>query len=177
MRFARVMPSASTVRTCIGSFSPFAWAFSAGIRLSRIMVVLPDPETPVTAVRRPRGSFTSRACTVWMGSVAMRIVPFSKRRSRGVRFRVRTGSSSVMKPAILDPGVPATSSTVPWAMTLPPSFPASGPISIIWSARFSTRTSWSTSTTEFPSAIRLSTTSIKPSMLDGCRPMLGSSST
>ena len=129
MRFARVMPALRTDLTCAGSALSAAAAFSAGIRLSSTMVVLPEPETPVTAVRRPFGSFTVRSRTVWMGVVSISIVPFAKSVSFGARSRVRTGSAPVRNPAILEPGVRMMSSMVPCAMTVPPSFPASGPIS------------------------------------------------
>ena len=42
------MPGALTERICSGSFFPADAASSAGIRLSRIRVVFPEPETPVT---------------------------------------------------------------------------------------------------------------------------------
>lgn len=39
------------------------------MRLSRMRVVFPDPETPVIAVMRPRGIFTESDFTVCRGSV------------------------------------------------------------------------------------------------------------
>ena len=60
---------------------------------------------------------------------------------------------------------------------VPPPAPEAGPTSIRWSAWRSTRTSWSTTTTELPSASRSSITPSSPSTLEGCRPMEGSSST
>jgi len=64
MRFARSMPSASIERTCSGGFSPADRALSAGINDSSTIVVLPEPDTPVTATRRPRGISTSSGLTV-----------------------------------------------------------------------------------------------------------------
>ena len=74
-------------------------------------------------------------------------------------------------------GFAAISSGVPWATTRPPSRPAPGPISMNRSAARSTRTSWSTNTTELPASSRSCITPIRPSIFAGCRPVLGSSST
>jgi hypothetical protein len=54
-RWTRLMPAGETERTCRGRSAPSALARRAGTRLSRPRVVLPDPDTPVTAVSRPRG--------------------------------------------------------------------------------------------------------------------------
>ena len=51
-------------RTCFGRRSPAACALSAGMSVSSTNVVLPEPETPVTATRRPRGISTSSGLTV-----------------------------------------------------------------------------------------------------------------
>ncbi|CEI29894.1 Protein of unknown function [Propionibacterium freudenreichii] len=45
------------------------------------------------------------------------------------------------------------------------------------SAWRNTRTSWSTTTTELPSSSRLPITDSRPSTLEGCKPIDGSSST
>ena len=66
---------------------------------------------------------------------------------------------------------------VPWAMTWPPPAPASGPISTTQSASFKICVSWSTRITELPSATKSCITPVSPTMLAGCRPMDGSSST
>ena len=55
--------------------------------------------------------------------------------------------------------------------------PAPGPISMSQSASFRICVSWSTSSTEFPSATRSRITPFNPTMLEGCSPMEGSSST
>ena len=52
-----------------GSLFPRMKASRPGIRLSSIRVVLPDPETPVTAVSLPFGISVSSDFTVWMGPV------------------------------------------------------------------------------------------------------------
>ena len=76
-----------------------------------------------------------------------------------------------------DSGFTAICSGVPCARIRPPSRPAPGPISMKWSAARSTRTSWSTNTTELPASSRSCITPISPSIFAGCRPVLGSSST
>ena len=86
----RPMPCASTARTCSGSLAPRMAASSAGIRLSKISVVLPEPETPVTTVRRPLGMRTSSGLTVWSAAVASRIVPSANICSRATAGRSRS---------------------------------------------------------------------------------------
>ena len=52
-------PGNSIRMNCTDMFRQFLianFASSAGIRLSKIIVVLPEPETPVTAVSRPLGN-------------------------------------------------------------------------------------------------------------------------
>lgn len=56
---------------------PFMAASSAGIRLSRIKVVLPEPDTPVTAVILPLGILTASGWTVWIFRVASLMIPLS----------------------------------------------------------------------------------------------------
>ena len=177
IRFARCRPSASIARTCFGSGSSANRALSAGTRLSSTSVVFPDPETPVMAVSRPRGISTDNGLTVWMASVSRRSAPFAKMLSTSALSRTRTVRSPERKGPMRDASVFSTSSILPCAMTLPPSAPDSGPISTRWSTWRSTRTSWSTTRTELPSAIRSSITPSSPSTFEGCRPMDGSSST
>ena len=64
------MPGASTRSTCPGSAVPASDAFSPATRLSSTSVVFPEPDTPVTQVRRPFGMRASSGCTVWMVSVS-----------------------------------------------------------------------------------------------------------
>ena len=66
MSFTCRTPAASTAKTCSGSFCSLIAAVRPGTRLSKIRVVLPEPDTPVTAVSRPLGMSTSRGFTVWM---------------------------------------------------------------------------------------------------------------
>ena len=167
------MPSASIASTWDGSLPPSMCALSPGIRLSRIRVVLPEPDTPVITDRRPFGKETSSGHTVWMAPVRMRRVPRSKRSAL-----LGAGLSPLFRYGPMrEAGLASNSPTVPCAMTVPPLAPASGPSSIMWSACASTCVSWSTSTTVLPSATKSSMTPVRPSRLNGCRPMEGSSST
>ena len=58
-----------------------------GIRLSRMSVVLPEPETPVTTESLPFGKRTVRGFTVWIAPVSMRIWPRKKSCSGATRGR------------------------------------------------------------------------------------------
>ena len=73
------MPPASTALHMgrQGASLPTA-ASRPGTRLSRIRVVLPDPDTPVTTVSRPLGRSTSRGFTVWMAPVDRWMFPLGK---------------------------------------------------------------------------------------------------
>ena len=174
----RPMPGASTARTCSGSLAPRMAASSAGIRLSKISVVLPEPETPVTTVKRPLGMRTSSGLTVWSAAVASRIVPSANICSRATAGRSRSFCApGPRKGPISERPLAASAGTVPCARMRPPSAPAPGPISTIQSASESTCVSWSTRRTELPSATRSCMTAVSPTMLAGCRPIEGSSST
>ena len=87
MSLTWAMPAASTVRMCAGSGLPLIFASSAGIRLSSTMVVLPEPDTPVTTVSRPLGISTSKGFTVWTRFVDRWILPFAKRSSFSAQAR------------------------------------------------------------------------------------------
>lgn len=77
--FTWEIPAGSTERTWEGR-GVFAIAASMpGTRLSRIRVVFPEPETPVTTVRRPLGIFTLSGFTVWMAPVEREMAPCSNR--------------------------------------------------------------------------------------------------
>ena len=69
------------------------------------------------------------------------------------------------------------SAGVPCAMTVPPYSPAPGPSSITQSAALMISISCSTITTELPLAASIPMVERSPSMLLGCRPTDGSSST
>ena len=131
MSFTRPMPGADTSSTWAGRGCFWIAASRAGTRLSRISVVLPEPETPVTTVSRPLGMSASRGFTVWMAPVDRWMVPKSKSSPQGHRGRSGLGASCLRKGPMREAGSSASSFTVPWASTRPPSAPAPGPISTI----------------------------------------------
>ena len=118
---------------------PAVCAASAGTRLSRISVVLPEPDTPVTTVSRPLGMSTFSGLTVWMASVERWMRPSANSSAAG-RFRGAALPCPPRNGPIWDAGFPARSATVPSAMTS-------------------------------------CMTPFRPTMLEGCNPMDGSSST
>ena len=147
------------------------------MRLSSTSVVLPEPDTPVTAVSRARGTSASSGFTVCSASVSRWMAPRANTSPASSGSRTRTLAAPDRKPPMDEAGAASTAARDPCAMTRPPPAPAAGPISTIWSAWRRMCVSWSTMTTELPSAMRSRMTSSSPSMLDGCSPMDGSSST
>ena len=122
------MPSASIPATCSGSFAPAVFAASPGTRLSSTIVVFPDPDTPVTTVSLPFGMLTSSGFTVWSRVVLIWIHP-DPNILHGSVWRSDPSTPERNGP-IMEPGFATISSIVPSAITLPPSAPAFGPISI-----------------------------------------------
>ncbi|MPM86213.1 hypothetical protein SDC9_133301 [bioreactor metagenome] len=108
---------------------PPARATRAGTSDSSTRVVLPEPDTPVTATRRPLGMSTVSGWTVCRAPASRWIRPAAKRSVSAARARVITGSSPVRKPASSESGDRCTSATGPWARIVPPSVPEPGPIS------------------------------------------------
>ena len=132
--FTCEIPAGSTERTWAGR-GAFAIAASIpGTRLSRMSVVFPEPETPVTTVRRPLGIFTSSGFTVWIAPVARETAPCSNRQSSMITGRRRFIHSGFRKAPMRESLFFAISAIVPSAITCPPFAPASGPISISQSA-------------------------------------------
>ena len=152
-------------------------AASPGTKLSRISVVLPEPDTPVTTVSRPLGISTFKGFTVWMAAVERCILPSANSSPAQTRSLTWISAVPARNGPIWDALFWAISGIVPWATTCPPLAPAWGPISISQSAWDNIWVSWSTRITEFPSATRSRITPVSPTMLEGCRPMEGSSST
>ena len=177
IRFVRATPGASRALTWLGRRSPPPAARSAGTSDSRISVVLPEPDTPVIADKRPRGRSSDRACTVCRGAVSRWMRPSVKTLSGVTGVRTSTRRAPDRKPPMREAGSSDTFSTVPVDTTVPPPEPEPGPISMSQSAWRNTRTSWSTTTTELPSSSRLPITDSRPSTLEGCKPIDGSSST
>ena len=177
MSFTWSMPSASIEIMCSGIFLPQDLASSAGTRLSSTSVVLPEPETPVTTVSLRLGIFASSGFTVCIAPVLRVIAPYSNI-FVGSACCLTGGRSALSRNLPIFEFLSCIScSTVPCAIIFPPAAPAPGPISIIWSATESICTSWSTRITELPSATRSFITPVSPTILEGCRPIDGSSST
>ena len=134
MSFTRSIPGASTAFTWAGSGFPAVAASRPGTRLSRISVVLPEPETPVTTVSFPLGSSSVRGFTVWIAPVSRWMAPSANTAPAAARGRSMGWARPDRKGPIWEASLAASSCTVPWATTRPPRAPASGPISMIQSA-------------------------------------------
>ena len=167
MTLTRLTPPASTDSTCSGNGIPDMTAWRAGTKLSNTMVVLPDPDTPVTTVMRPIGISRSRGCTVWIRDVRILMAPLSKMDPSRTLSRTMTSSFPERYPPMIDLGSASTAPTVPWQRTVPPSLPEPGPISMSQSADLSALVSWSTRITEFPCSTRSPTMAIIPSRFEG----------
>ena len=161
------IPSAVTDLICPGSGLLLMTASRAGIRLSRISVVLPEPETPVTAIIRPLGKSASSGLTVWICPVERWILPMENISCAGTCLPRSIILSPDRNGPIRDAGSFSISARVPLAITVPPWAPASGPISISQSASFRILMSWSTRTTVLPSFSRSRMTPLSPSKLEG----------
>ena len=139
-----LMPSASIDRMWGGTILAPQSASSAGTRLSRISVVLPDPDTPVITVSAVFGMRTESGKTVWILSVSIRISPFANAfiadAFTAAPFTPAPHSAGLCFPErylpMTESALPSISSTVPSAMTVPPFAPASGPSSMSQSASF-----------------------------------------
>ena len=116
MSFTFRIPGARISRTGEGRGAPWTEAARPGTRLSSTRVVLPEPETPVTAVSFPLGRSTSRGCTVWSGPVDRWIFPWANRASSGSSPNAGAGCFAKKGP-IWELGDFTRSSTVPSPMT------------------------------------------------------------
>src|SRR5450432_1940058 len=105
------------------------WSFWANARnsVSMTSVDFPEPETPVTQVRRPIGNDTDRSRRLW--PVALRRV-----RLRAADERRCLGTAMDLRPdryaPVNDCGLAAISDGLPDATTRPPWTPALGPMSM-----------------------------------------------
>ena len=166
----------------------FRSACTAGRMQSRTSVLFPDPLTPVTTVNRPSGKATERFFRLF------RLNP--RKMSDGVLFfrlaprRVRGGAVGRAWPSAWPRSCCRANSTPvsdclfrkiclsePAATTWPPSTPAPGPRSMMWSARAIVSSSCSTTTTELPRERSCSSAPSSCRLSRGCRPIVGSSST
>ena len=166
--------SSSSAEASSGRWVPRCRATtSASTWLTR--VDLPEPETPVTAVRTPSGTSTSRSRTLCRVTPDSRSQPVGSRRARRAgRLRPSAGKR---KRRVADSGTERRASTGPLCRTRPPALPAPGPTSTTQSARRTTSMSCSTTNRELPAALRRSRTVTSGSASAGCRPADGSSST
>ncbi len=158
------------------SLARLSFRAAAFARISFTMVDLPDPETPVTQVKRPTGNWASTFCRLcWLAPLISSHFFCGK--------SVLTDFVSVCRPERYSPVskpsffCPAQSSGVPSKRTSPPESPAPGPSSIRWSAARIVSSSCSTTTTELPRSRNSFSDSISFWLSFGCNPMLGSSST
>ena len=111
--------------------------------------LFPEPDTPVTQVMTPSGKSTSICLRLF--SYAFLTV------SHPVGFLRSAGTSIFFLPLKYAPVMEFShfiiSSAVPSAMTYPPFSPASGPISIMWSAARMVSSSCSTTIRVFPRSL------------------------
>ena len=150
--------------------------FRAGKSMPLTSEDFPDPLTPVTTVITLSGNFTSMPCRLFILAPFMPMKRFQLRRLAGTGMRsspsrylmVWLSGYFFIVLLVIFCGSPSNT-------TLPPSRPASGPMSIRWSAERMMSSSCSTTTTVFPSACRSFSTLISLKVSRLCSPMLGSS--
>ena len=145
--------------------------------MSKARVDLPEPDTPVTTVNRPRGISTSmffRLCSraLWMRIDVPRYWPRGSRTAGGV---LNASSYSRSALPVCDVAWVMTSAGGPSHTSSPPASPPSGPRSMIQSeARITSRLcSMTTSEWPAPSSWRNARSSLATS--SKCRPVVGSS--
>ena len=156
-------PGAST------SKAPRARA-SARYTMSTASVLLPEPLGPVMAHTTPSGRVTSAPRRLFSRAPRTTISP---RARRGAFFRARwpLNARDVAPPERF------TSSTLPSAVTRPPSLPAPGPISTTRSAARITAGSCSTTSTALSRSASSDKIWVSGATSAGCSPTVGSSST
>ncbi len=164
-------------RTCLPGTvrAPCSSRASDWYRMSLTRVDLPDPDTPVTAIRQPSGNATStffRLCSV---------APLTTTSRDLDRLRRWAGTGMLIRPVryapVSDSGLAISSDTGPDTTMLPPCSPAPGPMSTTQSAARMVSSSCSTTISVLPrsrSRIRVSSSRW---LSRWCSPMDGSSST
>ncbi|MBT9147388.1 MAG: hypothetical protein DDT32_01143 [Syntrophomonadaceae bacterium] len=143
-------------------------------RVSTMRVDFPEPETPVTQVKTPIGICTFMFFRLFsLAPLTSRNIPFSWRLKRGTLIC----NSPFRYFPVRDCGELIILSNFPSATNQPPSFPAPGPRSIIWSALLIVVSSCSTTRMVFPRS-RSRTRALRSLWLSrACNPIDGSSST
>ncbi len=81
------------------------------------MVVLPDPDTPVTTVSRPLGNSASSGLTVWICAVEKQMLPLANISSRAAHFLILVSALPERKGPICEAAFSSMAWIVPWAMT------------------------------------------------------------
>ena len=123
------------------------WLERAGYKMSMINEDLPDPDTPVTAVKMPRGKDTSIFFKLWWVAPVIFIDSFEP-------FLLFLGIGMLSLPDRYPPvnesGWAKRSLTVPCTIIFPPSRPARGPTSTTVSADSIVSSSCSTTITVLP---------------------------
>ncbi len=154
------------------SRAPFSSRARARYRTSETSVLLPEPETPVTATKRASGNVTStflRLC-----SRAPRITsdwPLPRRRVAGIW----TWSSPRRYAPVIDRGSARIASRGPDATISPPCSPAPGPMSMTQSAVRIVSSSCSTTRTVLPRSRSRVSVAISLALSRWWRPIEGSS--
>ena len=135
-------------------------------------VDLPEPETPVTAVKVPSGKRTSRSLRLCSRAPrTTRALPLPERRSLGTG----TVRSPRRKAPVMERGSARMASSGPLAMTSPPCSPAAGPMSTTQSATRMVSSSCSTTMSVLPMSRRRMSVAMSLALSFWCRPMVGSS--
>ncbi len=115
--------------------------------ISLTKVLLPEPDTPVTQVNKPKGMRTSKFFRLFSRAPnTSSHLPFVRRRFSGTAICLAPHRYC----PVIDSLLALISSIVPSATTLPPCTPAPGPISIMWSAAIIVSSSCSTTIRVFP---------------------------
>ena len=143
---------------------------SALPRVSISKVLFPEPETPQTPVKVPRGRRHPRRAGCSRGHPAPPSNPWGSPACprTEIFFHPAATSRSGYQPVMISAGVP-------WATISPPAAPAPGPTSMMWSAARISTGSCSTTITVLPSSRSSSRAPRRASNSLGCMPREGSS--
>ena len=139
-----------------------------------IKVLLPEPETPVTHTKIPKGISQSIFLRLFSSAPKIFIV-------FPLLFLLFEGDLICFVPERYCPVKDFLDLMiwfkVPLAITSPPNSPAPGPMSIMWSADLMIASSCSTINTVFPTSLKFFNVVINLSSSAGCNPIEGSSQT
>ena len=157
---------------CVGWLDLFKLLFIAGYKVWLIKVDFPEPETPVTHINFPKGSFKSTSLRLLPEHPEILIDSFE---SIEPFFLI----SIFFFPEIYSPVKESlfliNLLKVPEKHTSPPCTPAPGPMSIMWSAASIVSWSCSTTTTVLPKSLSLFSVANSLELSLWCNPIDGSS--